>query len=241
MSAIIEWLMAPLDASRIHAVDWAVSWHGRLMVIAWLFAIPAGIMTARFFKITPNQNWPHVLDNVLWWKFHLRLQYFGGFCVMAALLIAIIWMNTADSGLPVWHHFFGWAVIIAMAVQFTGGWLRGTKGGPTKPAPDGSLRGDHYDMTLRRVIFERVHKSVGYVAVFSAWIAISLGLSIANAPKWMVLGAFFTALTQILLFIVFQQKGMARDTYQAIWGPGKEHPGNAKRPIGWGIRKIDPK
>ena len=70
MTGLSEWLLSPLDPLRIHAVDWAVSWHGRLMVIAWLFAFPAGILTARFFKITPRQNWPQVLDNVFWWNLH---------------------------------------------------------------------------------------------------------------------------------------------------------------------------
>lgn len=238
MTGLFEWLLTPLDPSRMHAVDWAVSWHGRLMVLAWLFAFPAGILTARFFKITPMQDWPHVLDNVFWWKLHLRLQYFGGACVLASISIAILSIETSDTNPAMMHHIFGWIVIVAMVVQFLGGWLRGTKGGPTKPAPDGSLRGDHYDMTLRRVIFERVHKSVGYLAVFCAWIAIALGLVIAKAPNWMALGGLIVVLTQIALFITFQRKGMARDTYQAIWGPGKEHPGNAKRPIGRGVRKV---
>jgi len=241
MTDLVEWLLTPLDPSRNHAVDWAVSWHGRLMVLAWLFTFPTGILTARFFKITPRQNWPHVLDNVFWWKLHIRSQYFGGVCAVVAFSIALMAIESAETKPGLWHHIFGWIAIVSMAIQFLGGWLRGTKGGPTKPAPDGSSRGDHYDMTLRRIIFERVHKSVGYVAVFSAWITISLGLYLANAPKWMVLGALTTVFTQIALFIVFQRKGMARDTYQAIWGPGKEHPGNAKRPIGWGVRKIDPK
>ena len=241
MISLVEWLQSPLDPSRVHAVDWAVSWHGRLMVLAWLFAFPAGILTARFFKITPQQNWPQVLDNAYWWKLHLRLQYFGGACVLAAHCIAVFAIETTSTNPAVFHHIFGWIVISAMAIQFLSGLLRGTKGGPTKPAMDGSWRGDHYDMTLRRVIFERVHKSVGYVAIFSAWIAIALGLYITNAQNWMTLAGLTVVLAQIALFIVFQRNGMARDTYQAIWGPGKEHPGNAKRPIGWGVRKVDPK
>ena len=240
MISLFDWLLSPLDPSRLHAVGWAVSWHGRLMVLSWLFAFPAGILTARFFKITPKQDWPQVLDNVFWWKLHLRLQYFGGASVLVALSIPILWIETSDSNPATIHHIFGWIVISAMAVQFFGGWLRGTKGGPTKPAPDGSWRGDHYDMTLRRVLFERVHKLVGYIAIVSAWIAVALGLFIVNAPKWIAIGGVIVVLTQIALFVAFQRKGMARDTYQAIWGPGKEHPGNTKRPIGWGVCKIDP-
>ena len=176
MAELVEWLLSPMDPSRMHQVDWAISWHGRLMVLAWLFAFPAGILIARFFKITPKQNWPTVLDNVFWWKQHLRLQYLGG-----------VVRGTGDADRADAVHVrrwieprpcitcLGWCVVFATAIQFVAGWLRGTKGGPTKPAADGSLRGDHYDMTLRRVIFEYVHKTVGYVVLLTAWFTIALG------------------------------------------------------------------
>lgn len=42
------------------------------------------------------------------------------------------------------------------------------------------------------------------------------------------------------LFAWLQWKGYCLDTYQAIWGPGLEHPGNRISPIGWGIRRVRP-
>lgn len=240
MAVLIDWLLSPLDPARVHQVDWAVSWHGRLMVLAWLFAFPSGIVIARFFKITPRQNWPAVLDNIFWWKQHLRLQYLGGVFVTVAMLIALTQFTSGVGSTVTAHHILGWCVVTATTVQFIAGWMRGTKGGPTKPAPDGSLRGDHYDMTLRRVVFEYVHKMLGYIVLLAAWVTVALGLRIANAPRWMALGAALAILTHVALFTLFQTRGMARDTYQAIWGPGKEHPGSAKRPIGWGVRRQEP-
>ena len=116
-------------------------------------------------------------------------------------------------------------------------WARGSKGGPTSPAPDGSPRGDHYDMTARRVAFERIHKSVGYTAMLAATLAIPTGLWAANAPVWMwaLLACWWALLAAA--FAGLQRRGLALDTYQAIWGPDPRHPGNRRAPIGWGVRR----
>ncbi|MGL4239726.1 MAG: cytochrome b561 domain-containing protein, partial [Beijerinckiaceae bacterium] len=106
-------------------------------------------------------------------------------------------------------------------------------GGPTEP----SVRGDHYDMTARRRAFEHLHKSAGYLALALGVAAIVTGLWQANAPRWMWIalaawwGLFLAA------FVALQRRGLAFDTYQAIWGPDACHPGNARRPIGWGVRR----
>ena len=92
-------------------------------------------------------------------------------------------------------------------------------------------------MTRRRVLFELLHKTAGYALVAIASAGILSGLRLANAPVWMwlALGLCWTAL--IAGFVALQRRGLALDTYQAIWGPDPCHPGNARRPIGWGIRR----
>ncbi|MEM1049101.1 MAG: cytochrome b561 domain-containing protein [Pseudomonadota bacterium] len=232
---MVDWLFAPIDASRAHTVDLGIAWHARLMVLAWGIALPCGVLAARFFKIMPGQDWPAHIDNRAWWHTHLTLQYGGGFLTLIAL--GLILFGSARSGNAGLHGLFGWSVIALAATQFLGGWLRGSKGGPTDPNPDGSLAGDHYDMSFRRLVFEYVHKSAGYAAILLAACAIATGLWQANAPRWMpILIASWWALL-VVLFIVFQRRGMAVDTYQAIWGPDPRHPGNRRTPIGWGIRR----
>lgn len=228
---MMEWLLAPIDAGRAHDLDLYQAWHGRLMVLAWAFLFPLGILAARFFKITPRQDWPNRLDNPFWWHLHRLTQYVGGVAVIIALVLI------EPSGLtPLNHHAAaGWLVIVLCVVQFLSAWLRGSKGGPTDPAPDGSLRGDHFDMTLRRRIFERVHKVVGYIAILLALGVTGTGLWTANAPVWIWLAI---ALWWCLLgaaFVRLQRMGRAVDTYQAIWGPDENLPGNTVKPIGWGI------
>lgn len=228
----MEWLFIPIDPARPHLVDPAIAWHARLMVLAWGILCPLGVLVARFFKVMPRQDWPAQRDNRFWWHSHLGLQYLGGILMLIAL--AVILAGHGVGGLASPHAWLGYAVLLLGGTQFLAGWLRGSKGGPGEP----SLRGDHYDMTPRRIAFEHLHKSVGYLAILLAVAALLTGLWQANAPRWMwiVLGGWWLGL--LLVFLLLQRQGRAIDTYQAIWGPSLDHPGNLRKPIGWGLRRI---
>ena len=142
-------------------------------------------------------------------------------------------MDHAPRGLTHGHGVLGYAVLGLGFIQFLAGWLRGSKGGPTEP----QLRGDHYDMTWRRRLFEHLHKSLGYLALLTGCGAILSGLWQANAPRWMASALLLWWGALAAAFIVLQIRGRTIDTYQAIWGPEEHHPGNRTRPIGWGIRR----
>ena len=137
------------------------------------------------------------------------------------------------------HGKLGYLVLLLAFAQIALGIFRGTKGGPTALCADGTPRGDHYDMTRRRVLFEWVHKVGGYMVLGLAAVTILMGLWDANAPVWMWLGLALWWTSLILAFILLQKRGRALDTYQAIWGPGDEHPGNKRKPIGWGIQRAE--
>lgn len=229
---MIDLLLAPIDPARAHEVGAYVSWHGRLMVLAWGVLFPLGVVIARFCKVTPGQDWPRELDNQVWWRAHLRLQYTGGGAMLGALALILLAGGAGSST----HANLGWVIAGLAALQFLAGWFRGSKGGPTEPDP----RGDHFDMTPRRLAFEHFHKSAGYGLLLLAGWGIGSGMWLANAPVWMwlVLGLWWLAL--IATFVILQRRGMAVDTYQAIWGPDPNLPGNRRRPIGWGIRRRGP-
>ncbi|MEP3275653.1 MAG: cytochrome b561 domain-containing protein [Stappiaceae bacterium] len=222
-----EWLFASMDPSREHLIGGAISWHARLMVLSWGILLPLGVVIARYFKVLPGQNWPLELDNKFWWRSHLTLQISGGVIMTGGLLVVLVAEGGyADS----WYHrAIGWTVIALAGLQFLSGWLRGTKGGPGDQASGASLAGDHYDMTVRRIVFEKIHKTVGYFLLLSSAAAIIAGLWIANAPNWMwlLLSTYWAGL--ITLSVVLQLAGRAVDTYQAIWGPDESHPGNRRR------------
>jgi hypothetical protein len=92
-------------------------------------------------------------------------------------------------------------------------------------------------MTPRRVAFETVHKSLGWIAVPFALAATGLGLALVDAPRWMPLVLALWWIALVGAAIALQRAGRCIDTYQAIWGPDPAHPGNERKPIGWGVSR----
>lgn len=228
----MDWLLAPIDATRAHDVGFAVSWHARSMVLAWGILAPLAVLVARYFKVMPGQDWPRELDNKTWWRGHWMGQ---GVVVLLTLFgLGLILAVPREAGV---HGVLGYVLLCLLALQILLGVFRGSKGGPTAPAPDGSLRGDHYDMTPWRIMFEWAHKLLGYAALVLSVIVILAGLWEANAPRWMWGGMGLWWSGVLAGAVILQRQGRAIDTYQAIWGPDPTHPGNRRRPIGWGINR----
>jgi hypothetical protein len=215
-------------------MDTLSSWHGRAMVLAWGFALPLGVLIARFFKIMPRQDWPNELDNRVWWRSHLILQWCGTVMSIVGLVLIVIKLK-GELRSETLHHLFGWATLALLCVQILGGVFRGTTGGPTQRDFEGSLRGDHFDMTVRREIFEVVHKFAGYLALVLGAGAVVSGLWAANGPIWMWIGIALWWGALVVTSLILQRQKRAYDTYQAIWGPSPDLPGNKTRPIGIGV------
>lgn len=85
MTSLLQWLTTPLSGVSEHSVEPNVFWHARLMVLAWGIFLPLGGLVARYFKVTPRQDWPRVLDNKFWWQAHPWFQY-TGVLAMASLI-----------------------------------------------------------------------------------------------------------------------------------------------------------
>lgn len=231
----MDWLLAPIDPDRAHEIGFAISWHARSMVLAWGILAPLAVLIARFFKVMPGQDWPKELDNQLWWRGH----WGGQLAVIGLSIIGFILVMPPDFATMSLHNQFGYAVLFGAFLQVMLGFMRGSKGGPTSPAPDGSHHGHHYDMTPWRLMFEVLHKTIGYATILLAIVTILLGLWKANGPVWMwsVLVIWWVFL--LVVFVTCQKRGMAVDTYQAIWGPDASHPGNQRPSPGWGMRRIN--
>lgn len=219
----LEWLSGSIDPSRPHVITQAQSWHGRFMMLAWGICIPLGIVVARYLKVTPNQNWPEELDNKFWWHAHLLFQIGG--TVLMFLALGIILTTARSLG---WHGVIGWTIIVLASAQLISGFLRGSKGGPTDLSDDGTLRGDHYDLTERRVLFEVFHKTVGYLLLLGGAFGALHGLWTANAPVWIFLSLVsFWGLLGCGV-VIMSKRCLVRKTYHAIWGPDPKLPGNRK-------------
>jgi uncharacterized membrane protein len=222
---IVSWLLEPIDMARPHHVDGLLSWHARVMVLAWGVIAPLAVIAARYFKIMPGQNWPEELDNKFWWHCHRKGQILALALTGLGLVLILMRGEGSPAGAHI-HRQLGYCVIVLACGQALSAMFRGTAGGPTYPAPDGSWRGDHYDMTLRRRVFEVLHKSLGWVTILLAMAAVVLGLWAANAPRWMwgTIGGWWLCLAVAsALLQIF--RGVP-NTYHAIWGPDPKHPGN---------------
>lgn len=232
---MLEWLLLPVDPSRVHELSVAISWHARLMVIGWGFVAPLAVIIARFFKVMPGQDWPRELDNVTWWRTH----WIGQTLVFVLTILALALVVTDGIAARSLHQICGYFVVAGVLVQVLLGIFRGSKGGPTAPGRDGTMRGDHYDMTPKRLMFEKLHKTIGYAVIILAAFTILLGLWQVNAPRWMWLVQISWWCLLIGCFYALQKRGMAMDTYQAIWGPDPSLPGNRGPGTGWGVRRED--
>lgn len=226
---MFEWIVAPIDPTRAHEIGFAVSWHARSMVLAWGVLAPLAVLIARFFKVLPGQDWPREVDNLVWWRSH----WIGQSIVLGLTAIGFSLVLPLNLNAMSLHNWLGFVLIAFLAVQVLLGIFRGSKGGPT--ASD--MRGHHYDMTPWRHVFEALHKSLGYAALALAVLVILTGLWKANGPVWMwgALALWWAGL--IVAFVLLQRRGMAIDTYQAIWGANPEHPGNQLPHPGWGVRR----
>ena len=232
LETIWTWAATSLSG-RPHEIApaWAY-WHARLMVAAWSVLLPLGMLMARFFKIWPGQDWPAVLDNPRWWRLHVRFQGVGVALMTCGFALAV-GRGEDQSHLALWHHRAGWLLVSVGWLQIVAGIFRGSKGGPTGAL----LRGDHYDMTRRRLVFEVVHKTLGWAALPVVVATTAAGLVMLDAPRWVavVIGAWWIVLTAA--FVLLQCAGRCVDTYQAIWGPDPAHPGNQRKPIGWRVTR----
>jgi hypothetical protein len=206
--------------------------HAVLMMAAWLVLLPAGALVARFRKVTPRQNWPKRLDNLLWWRLHRLLQYTG--VALALIGLGVAFRATGRLPLDLIHVQIGMVVIVLAILQILSTWFRGSKGGPTVEGADPrrpeTWRGDHYDMTLRRRLFEGWHKTCGWWAIILAPVAVLLGLDLLDWPFLLCCLAGVLLLCEAALATLLARGSRGINTYQAIWGPDGRHPGN--RPLG---------
>lgn len=229
----LDWWLLPISGSSEHHIASWAAWHARSMVLAWAILMPIGALFARYWKLTPRQKWPESLDNKTWWRVHQGCQNAGFWLMVVGVVLA--WNQGSHTGVVAqWHHWLGWGIVGIAALQVASGMFRGSRGGPGEADP----HGDHYDMSARRRRFERWHKSAGWIVLAFSIVVIALGLVTADAPRWMPGTLAVWWLTLAALAWYWQKQGRCIDTYEAIWGEDRAHPGNRLKPIGFGVRRV---
>ena len=173
--------------------------------------MPLGVFIARFYKVWRGQDWPRELHNLTWWYWHQYLQY-AGLGVFIVGLWFVFNRNGAGHFSSV-HGRLGLLMILLSVIQYVSAMLRG-------------VTVDHYQMNLRRLIFEFVHKGVGYLALALAPLVIVLGFDLVEPPLWVYAAAL---LPLVVLTVLGIRNVLTRpfvSTYQSMWGISPEHPGN---------------
>lgn len=242
-ASLADWLLSPISGSATHEIAASTAWHGRLMVFTWAFLMPLTFVVARYFKIVPGQKWPARLDNPLWFLTHRRL----GMLLILVVTLGVVLAFVGSGGVVIPRTTHGWLGVIVLLLtwlQLVNGLLRGTHGGPVDPftrqkRPVEQWPGDHFSMTRRRVIFEYVHKTIGYLLIVLSAIALLAGLHEADAPRWMWLAIVAWWIVIVAVVAILQWRVGTIDTYQAIWGLDRTLPGYRRAPIGVGITRFD--
>ena len=210
----------------------AMALHGALMVVAWGVLMPAGAIVARYFKVTSRQSFPAEYNNLFWWRWHRLLQY-GGVALSTVATIAILSMT--DGHVGTLHGALGLVVMSVGWMQIASAAIRGSKGGPTGehavPHDPATWRGDHYDMTRRRRLFEVWHKKAGWAVIVLAAATMLLGIDLVGSPAWLVLLAGVLQSGAVLAILDGRLRRRWVDTYPALWGHGYESGGTTGRYI----------
>ena len=107
------------------AVTPAMAAHAALMLTAWGLLIPMGGVVARYYKVMPGQDFPRVVENLTWWRWHRGLQYTG--VAVSTCALAIILSETGGR-FDTLHGRCGLAVMTLGWVQVGSAFFRGLKG-----------------------------------------------------------------------------------------------------------------
>jgi hypothetical protein len=185
--------------------------HAGLMLTAWCLLIPVGVLIARYFKVTRQQDFPAELDNYFWWNWHRWLQYLG-VAFSTAGYGAMVAMN--GFGVQTLHSQMGLVIVVLGWCQVLSAWMRGSKGGPT----DTQMRGDHFDMTPRRRAFEVFHKSLGWMAVLGALATAVTGIELGGLSGYWHMALVIVTIGHLLAARHFHTQNRHVPTYVAIWG-----------------------
>ncbi|MEL6523444.1 MAG: cytochrome b561 domain-containing protein [Pseudomonadota bacterium] len=210
------------------------NYHAVLMFFVWIVLVPLCITVMRFHKPPPSEKGIQrdvSLWHREWWFF--SVHKFGLFLAMILALggTGIAWIASNGFSGSV-HAWFGTLTVALGLGQIVSSQMRGTRGGKYRDGSDpndpSTWRGDQYDRTSKRRIFEAVHKTTGYFTVLFAFGAVGSGLMQYHMPVLTVLFVL-TIVAFAGAWAVYEFKGRAYDGYRVAHGYGLEHPYNKAR------------
>lgn len=217
---------------RTIEIHW--NYHALLMFGIWIVLVPLCITIIRYFKPKPTEYGLRrkvAIRHVEWWWFNVHKYglYLAVILSLGGLLVAVV-VSKGISGSV--HSILGLLTILMGCLQVLTGMLRGTHGGKYYNNADlndpASWRGDHYDRTFRRRIFEAYHKTAGIFTLFCAFGAVGSGLMQYPMPvlAWLL---FLIPLAFLAAWVFLEFHERRYDGYRAAHGYSMEHPYNKAR------------
>lgn len=217
---------------RTIEIHW--NYHALLMFGIWFVLVPFCITIIRYFKPKPTEfgiRRKVALRHPEWWWFNVHKYglYLAVILSLGGLLVAVVVSKGISGSL---HSMLGLLTIGLACLQAISGMLRGTHGGkyyagadPNDPA---TWRGDHYDRTFRRRIFEAYHKTAGMFTLLSAAGAVGSGLMQYPMPvlAWLM---FLIPLAFLAAWVTLEFFERRYDGYRAAHGYNMDAPYNKAR------------
>ncbi|KAL7473637.1 hypothetical protein ACHAXS_014091 [Conticribra weissflogii] len=146
-----------------------VFWHGSLMIVGWGWILPSGVVFARFYKHGERASWL---------RWHRALQSLGLAVASIAWIIALVnfdvFGGSGGGGKDYVHGVLG-TVLMAL------GWIQ-PMNAFARPRNDEDVVVGGVKSTAR-IVWEGVHKSVGYLAVLLAVGNIVVGTTLVPMPR----------------------------------------------------------
>lgn len=136
--------------------------HARMMIIGWGTLLPLGVIIANLGRHRPNG---------LWFKIHRPLQIIGLTFALVGWIIALTQFTALEhgSGTSLLHARLGMIVMTAGLAQPLNAFIR-------PHIEEGEKK------TTKRLVWEIVHKLLGYGSVFLAVAVILIGTNILPIP-----------------------------------------------------------
>ncbi|OMH36221.1 cytochrome b561 domain-containing protein [Motiliproteus sp. MSK22-1] len=214
-------------------IDIHWNYHAILMFSVWFILVPICIISLRYFKPKPTLNGISAQSKFSpkwrWFSIHVYGLYLAAALSLAGTAVAML-VSGGISGSV--HSVFGLMTVGLGCLQIVSSWFRGTHGGMYDGRADSNdpstWRGDHFDMTLRRRVFEAYHKNAGYFTIFCAVAAVATGLMNYWMPGIAIalVGVFISL---FLLSFFFDLRNRQQDTYRSCFGYNAKHDYNKTR------------
>jgi len=156
--------------------------HGSLMIIGWGFLLPTGIAAAHFLKYLPN---------ALWFKLHRIIQTCGLIVAFTGWVVALVSFDDIFSvqDISFVHGTLGMIVMVIGLMQPFNALIR--------PHPPG----EGQSRSFKRLFWEIVHKSCGYIAVLLAAVTILLGTFVIFGYNTIFMAVWGVSLVWLVIFI----------------------------------------